>query len=69
MLAGYETSSTTLAYIFYELSVNPGIQHRLRDEMRRVLDGEEPNYDNVRKLKYFDMVVYETLRKYPLAST
>lgn len=29
---------------------------------------EEPTYDNIRNLTYMDMVISETLRKYPLAS-
>ncbi|KAK3094487.1 hypothetical protein FSP39_002359 [Pinctada imbricata] len=35
LLAGYETTSTTLAYIFYELAVNPKAQRRLQEENRR----------------------------------
>lgn len=70
LLAGYETSSTTLAFIFYELATNPHVQDALRKEILEVVpEGEEPSYDNIRCLKYMDMVIRETLRKYPLAST
>lgn len=70
VVAGYETSSTTLAYIFYELATNPEVQDELRKEIRQnIPGGVEPSYDNLRSLKYMDMVVNETLRKYPLAST
>lgn len=33
LLAGYETTSTTLAYIMYEMSVNPEAQKRLQEEI------------------------------------
>ncbi|XP_070210563.1 putative cytochrome P450 CYP13A4 [Littorina saxatilis] len=70
LLAGYETSSTTLAYIFYELATNPHVQHALRKEIMEAMpEGEEPSYNNIKDLKYMDMVINETLRKYPLAST
>lgn len=33
LLAGYETTSTTLAYIMYEMSVNPEAQKKLQEEI------------------------------------
>lgn len=33
LLAGYETTSTTLAYIMYEMAVNPKVQKALQDEI------------------------------------
>ena len=70
LLAGYETSSTTLGYIFYELATNQQVQHAVRKEIHEVIpEDEEPSYDSIRGLKYMDMVISETLRKYPLAST
>ncbi|XP_025095312.1 putative cytochrome P450 CYP13A4 [Pomacea canaliculata] len=69
LLAGYETTSSTLSYIFYELALHPHVQDRMRQEVVDVLeDDEEPTYDNIRNLTYMDMVISETLRKYPLAS-
>jgi hypothetical protein len=40
-----------------------------REVLKAVPKGEQPTYDNVRDIKYMDMVINETLRKYPLAST
>lgn len=71
LLAGFETTSTTLTYIFHELSQNPHIQQTLRREIMSVLPRGycEIAYDDLKKLTYLDYVIWESLRKYPLAST
>ncbi|KAK0057347.1 cytochrome P450 3A43-like isoform X1 [Biomphalaria pfeifferi] len=71
LLAGYETTSTTLAYLFFELSQNPHVQQRLRLEIMAVLPRgyHTIEYDDLKQLTYLDYVIWETLRKYPLAST
>ncbi|BFY97910.1 hypothetical protein BsWGS_00950 [Bradybaena similaris] len=71
LLAGYETTSTTLSYIFFELSQNAQVQQRLRHEVMTVLPRgyHTIHYDDLKKLTYLDYVIWETLRKYPLAST
>ncbi|KDQ71467.1 hypothetical protein L798_00001, partial [Zootermopsis nevadensis] len=37
LLAGFETSATTLAFALYELSLQPDIQHTLREEITQTL--------------------------------
>lgn len=72
LLSGYETTSTTLAYVFYEMAMNQEVQKKLQEEIEKYFPEdteEEPCYDNVMKMEYLDMVWCETLRKYPLAST
>ena len=71
LLAGYETTSTTLAYIFYEMSVNPEAQRKLQEEIDEHFpeDADSPDYDTIGQMEYLDMVWCEILRKYPLAST
>ncbi|EFN78001.1 cytochrome P450 6k1-like [Harpegnathos saltator] len=65
--AGFETSSTVTAFTLYELAVQPEIQTRLRKEIIEALDetNGEITYDMTLSLPYLDMVVCETLRKYP----
>ncbi|XP_046482183.1 probable cytochrome P450 6a13 [Neodiprion pinetum] len=65
--AGFETSSTAISFCLHELAVNQDIQDRLRDEInetKAASDGEV-TWDGLNSMKYLDMVVAETLRKYP----
>jgi cytochrome P450 family 6 len=59
LIAGYETSATTLSYALYELALQPEIQHRLRAEIMRVLNKHsgELTYDGIQEMTYLDMVV------------
>ncbi|XP_068971333.1 cytochrome P450 6k1-like [Bombus flavifrons] len=66
-IAGFETSSTTISYTLHELALNPDVQKTLRAELQDALaktDGKI-TYDMVMTLPYLDMVISETLRKYP----
>lgn len=65
--AGYETSSTTMAFTLYELAVQPDIQDKLRKEIVDAINESDGKitYDMVLSLPYLDMVVSETLRMYP----
>ncbi|XP_015114678.1 cytochrome P450 6k1 [Diachasma alloeum] len=65
--AGYETSGTTLSFTLYELAVHQDVQTKARTEILTALQKTkgEITYDMVLDLAYLDMVVSETLRKYP----
>ncbi|KAJ9594235.1 hypothetical protein L9F63_014395, partial [Diploptera punctata] len=65
--AGFETSSITITYTLYELSLHPDIQKRLRAEIGNVMKATKgtPTYEDVLGMQYLNMVVSETLRKYP----
>lgn len=66
--AGYETSSIMLIFAAYELVANPDVQQSLYEEtaeMNDQLGSKGITYDAIRKMKYLDQVICETLRKWP----
>lgn len=67
LIAGYETSSTTLGFVCYSLATNADIQEKLQKEIDSVWDDESkmPSYETVNELPYLGMVISETLRLYP----
>ncbi|EDW60860.1 probable cytochrome P450 6a14 [Drosophila virilis] len=68
-IAGFETSSSTMAFCLYELALQPDVQHRLREEIETVIkataDGEL-TYDAIGQMSYLEQVLAETLRKHPI---
>ncbi|XP_013394382.1 cytochrome P450 3A4 [Lingula anatina] len=65
-LAGYGTANDTLAFTSYLITAHPEVQQRLSEEIDDVLQGAEPTYDNVSKLKYLEQVLNESMRLYPV---
>jgi cytochrome P450 len=65
LIAGHETTATTLGWTFYLLSKHPEIEDRLRAELDEVLGDRAPTAEDVPNLKYTTMVLYESLRLYP----
>nr|ATN29095.1 CYP6HM2 [Apolygus lucorum] len=65
--AGYETTATTLGFLFYELAKQPSLQDKIYREVMTVLGkhGGNLTFDAVGELNYLDQVVAETLRMYP----
>jgi len=68
LLAGFETTSSTMTFAFYELALHPAIQDRLRTEIVQVMEkyNHVLTYEAILDMPYLDMVVSETLRKYPV---
>jgi cytochrome P450 len=65
LIAGHETTATTLAWCFYLLSLHPFAADRLRAEYDEVLGDRTPVFADVENLPYTRMVIDETLRLYP----
>ncbi|XP_074040332.1 cytochrome P450 9e2 isoform X2 [Leptinotarsa decemlineata] len=67
--AGFDSVSSLMCFMAHELAVNSDIQIRLRKEINEtsVSCGGSITYEALLKMKYMDMVVSETLRKWPSA--
>ena len=66
LVAGHETTATSLAWAFHRLLANPGALERTRDELQRVTGGGSLEPSRVASLEYLDAVVKETLRLNPI---
>src|ERR1700758_3199200 len=65
LVAGHETSSNALSWLFYLLSSRPDCLERVRQEFDSVL-GEAPlSYADVPRLEFTTQVIQEGLRLYP----
>ncbi|XP_063916588.1 cytochrome P450 9e2-like [Zophobas morio] len=67
--AGFEAVSSLMCFMSHELAVNPDVQTRLIQEVDETLEACEGKltYESLLSMKYLDMVVSETLRKWPNA--
>ncbi|XP_071461708.1 cytochrome P450 3A4-like [Marmota flaviventris] len=69
IFAGYETTSSALSFILYELATHPDVQTKLQQEIDAALPNKAPvTYDTLMQMEYLDMVVNETLRLYPIGA-
>ncbi|KIM37776.1 hypothetical protein M413DRAFT_448289 [Hebeloma cylindrosporum] len=67
MIAGRDTTASTLTFIIYMLATVPNIMNRLREEiLSKVGNSRRPDYDDIRDMKYLRAVINETLRLYPI---
>ncbi|KAL0820900.1 hypothetical protein ABMA28_005560 [Loxostege sticticalis] len=66
-LGGFETTSSTLAFLFLELAAHPEVQDKMRREIEEVLakHNGEMTYESLQDFTYMEMVILETLRLYP----
>ncbi|KAH9902446.1 cytochrome P450 [Cubamyces lactineus] len=64
LVAGHETTTTTLSWLFFEIAAHPDVQNKLRDEILSV-GTDRPSLDELASLHYLDCVVRETIRLHP----
>ncbi|WP_433496283.1 cytochrome P450 [Sphaerimonospora sp. CA-214678] len=65
LLAGHETTASTLSWSFFLIDRHPEVWERLHAEAVEVLGDRLPGYDDLRRLSYTTMVVQEAMRLYP----
>lgn len=58
-IAGFETSSSTMTFAFYEMALNPEIQERARQEVKQVMKNHngQMTYEAAMELHYIDQVI------------
>ena len=68
LFAGHDTTTSTVAFLFYELARAPEWRERLAAELEELTGGEPPTGEQLfTELPLLDQVVEETLRLYPPA--
>ncbi|XP_059153010.1 cytochrome P450 3A29-like [Physella acuta] len=64
-IAGYETASSTLQFLTYELAKHPEALEKVIAEIDNIIGDKEPSYDLCSNLRYTEAAINETLRMYP----
>ncbi|MCJ8746438.1 hypothetical protein PDJAM_G00141790 [Pangasius djambal] len=68
ILGGYETTSTTLTYLLYNLTVNPDCMSKLVEEIDKTFPLDAPvTYKALMKFEYLEMAINESMRLLPTA--
>ncbi|KAK5641506.1 hypothetical protein RI129_010053 [Pyrocoelia pectoralis] len=66
LISGFETVFIGLSFLVYELAINANIQEKLRQEVDAISElCKDLSYGQIGKMQYLDMVVSESLRKWP----
>ncbi|WP_248965403.1 cytochrome P450 [Sphaerisporangium perillae] len=65
LLAGHETTASTLAWTFHLIDRHPEVRDRLHAEAVEVLGDRLPVHEDLHRLRYTAMVVEEVMRLYP----
>ena len=63
-VAGRDTTTSVLTYLFYELSRRPGVVRKLRDEIAALPTGD-PSWEQLKGMAYLQMAIKEALRLNP----
>lgn len=59
ILGGRDTSASTMASLFWVLARRPDVLKKLRDEIAE-LDNRKPTWEELKNLKYLNMVLKES---------
>ncbi|KAE8374449.1 fatty acid hydroxylase [Aspergillus bertholletiae] len=67
LIAGHETTSGLLSFLFYELLESPEAYRKAQEEVDRVIGKENITIDHLSKLPYLEACLREALRLHPTA--
>jgi len=65
IIAGRDTTACALSWMMYELTQNPRVLQKAREEINSVLGDRELSFDDLSKFKYLRAIQDETLRLHP----
>ncbi len=65
LLAGHETTASTLSWTLYLIDQHPQVWERLHEEAVSVLGDRAPTFADLHSLRYTNMVLEEVMRLYP----
>ncbi|KAG6864001.1 hypothetical protein C0991_001163, partial [Blastosporella zonata] len=58
MIAGRDTTASTLTFVIYLMTMYPAVHARLRHEvLAKVGPTRRPDYDDIREMKYLRAVI------------
>ncbi|HUB08216.1 MAG TPA: cytochrome P450 [Myxococcales bacterium] len=63
--AGHETTANAMSWTLYLLSLHPGTERLLREEIARVVGDRPPRLEDLPKLVLVDRVIKESMRLFP----
>ncbi|MER7015273.1 cytochrome P450 [Saccharopolyspora sp. NPDC000359] len=65
LLAGHETTASTIGWTLHLVGKNPVVRDRLHQEASAVYGDRRPSYDDLPRLRYTNMVLQEAMRLFP----
>lgn len=65
LLAGHETTASTIGWTLHLLDEHPEVGERLHAEAVEVLGDRLPTYSDLSRLRYHGMVLHESMRLFP----
>ncbi|CAF3484987.1 unnamed protein product [Rotaria socialis] len=68
MVAGFETTSTVLAWFIHAMSKYPDVQHKMKEELMSVSVNQNLTLNQLDSLVYLDCVINEILRFHTITS-
>lgn len=66
-LAGHETTANALSWIWVLLAKHPEVERKVVEELKKVLGGRTPRFEDLTSLLYLTQVIEEAMRLYPPA--
>ena len=66
LLAGHETTATSLSWVVHRLLQNPDVLEKVRAELQHVVGGGPIRAEHISELEYLDATIKETARLNPI---